>query len=470
MDNRQQEIPVRSFKTDLREALTGTEQDFTEGSIGRAILLLSIPMVLEMLMESVFAVVDIFFVAKLGPDSVASVGLTESILTLIFAIAVGLSTATTAMVARRIGEKKPEGAGVVAVQSIFLGVIISLPIGIAGILLAPTFLDLMGASPGTVETGSGYCAVMFGGNVVIMLLFLLNAVFRGAGDAAIAMRVLWLANGINLILDPCLIFGLGPFPQLGVTGAAVATTTGRGIAVIYQLYVLLRGRGRIRISPKQLGIDIDIILRMVRISLGGIFQYIIATSAWIVLVRIIAMFGSTALAGYTVALRILIFAILPAWGMSNATATLVGQNLGARQPDRAEQSVWRTGFFSMLFLGLVAVIFIFFAEPLIRFFTSESNVIPVGVNCLRYLSYGNVFYAYGMVMAQAFNGAGDTYTPTWINFFCYWLLQIPLSYGLAVPAGLGPDGVFIAILFSETMVAIVGIILFRRGRWKERKV
>ena len=455
---------------DLKEAVAGTDHNFTEGPLGRAILLLAIPMVLEMLMESVFAVVDIFFVAKLGSDAVASVGITESILTIIFAIAVGLSTATTALVARRIGERNPEGATTVAAQSIVLGIIISVPIGILGIVKAPAILELMGANTETVAIGWGYCAVILGGNLVIMLLFLLNAVFRGAGDASIAMRVLWLANGINIILDPCLIFGLGPFPELGVTGAAIATTIGRGIAVIYQLSVLARGNGRVRLTLKQFGVDFGMIKKLIRLALGGISQYVIATSSWIALVRIIAIFGSPALAGYTVAIRVLIFAILPAWGMSNATATLVGQNLGAEKPDRAERAVWRTGAYSMLFLGLLAVFFILYAEPLIRFFTNDPTVVPIAVNCLRYLSYGNVCYAYGMVMAQAFNGAGDTYTPTWINFFCYWLLQIPLAYGLAVPLGMGPNGVFIAILVSESMVAIVGIIVFRRGKWKLKKV
>ncbi len=460
----------RSLLRDLKEAITGTEQDFTEGPLGRAILLLSVPMVLEMVMESIFAVVDIFFVARLGPDPVAAVGITESILTLVFAVAAGLSAATTALVARRMGEKKPAEAAVAAVQSIILGILVSIPLAWLGITFAPRMLSLMGASGGTIEDGSGYFAVMLGGNAVIVLLFLLNAVFRGAGDAAIAMRVLWIANALNIVLDPLLIFGVGPFPELGVTGAAVATTTGRGIAVFYQMFVLFRGNGRIRVTRETLVFRADVILRLIRISLGGIFQYLIATSAWIFLVRILAVFGSAALAGYTVAIRILIFAMLPAWGMSNATATLVGQNLGALKPDRAERAAWRTGLYSMLFLGSVAVLFIVFAEQLIRFFTTDESVVPIGVTCLTYLSYGNVCYAYGMVMSQAFNGAGDTYTPTWINFFCYWMVQIPLSYILAVPLAMGPRGVFVAILASESLVAVVGIILFRRGKWKVRKV
>lgn len=459
-----------SLLASLKEAIAGTGQDFTEGSIGRAILLLSVPMVLEMSMESLFAVIDIFFVARLGADAVAAVGLTEAVLTLIFAVAAGLSTATTAMVARRIGEKRPVEAAAVAAQSIFLGLAIALPVGWLGIAFAPRLLALMGATSQTIEEGSGYFAVMFGGNLVIMLLFLLNAVLRGAGDAAIAMRVLLVANGLNLILDPLLIFGIGPFPELGVTGAAAATTTGRGIGVLYQLYILFAGTRRIRLTRDSFVFRPGIVLRLARISLGGIFQYLIATSSWIGLVRIISVFGSEALAGYTVALRILIFALLPAWGMSNATATLVGQNLGAGKPERAEGAVHQTGAYCMLFLALVAVILIAWAERFFRFFVADEAVIPLGVECLRYLSYGNVFYGLGMVMSQTFNGAGDTYTPTWINFFCYWLFQIPLSYVMALPLGMGPSGVFIAIPVSESAVAIVGFILFRRGRWKARTV
>jgi putative MATE family efflux protein len=470
METSRPEGSRRNYLADLREAIAGTEQDFTEGSLGRAILLLSVPMVLEMAMESVFAVVDIFFVSRLGSDSVAAVGLTESILTLVFAVSGGLSAATTAMVARRIGEKKPERAALAAAQSTLISVAVSLPVSLIGILAAPLLLETMGASPETVSAGAGYCAVMIGGNLVIVLLFILNAVFRGAGDASIAMRVLWFANGVNLVLDPCLIFGLGPFPELGVTGAAVATTTGRGLAVAYQIFLLFRGNGRIRVRPEHFLPDPGILKRLIRLSLGGVFQYTIATSSWIILFRIVAEFGSTALAGYTVALRILIFAMLPAWGMGNAAATLVGQNLGAQKPDRAERAVWRSGFYSMLFLGMVALLFIFFAEPLVKFFIRDPSVVPVGVDCLRYLSCGNLCYAYGMVIAQAFNGAGDTYTPTWINLFCYWLFQIPLSYLLAIPFGMGPQGVFTAILISESAVAITGIVIFRRGRWKERMV
>ena len=458
------------FWRDLREGIFGTQQDFTEGSIGRAITLLAIPMVLEMAMESVFGIVDVFWVGRLGADAVATVGITESLLTLVFAVAMGLSMATTAMVARRIGEKDSAGAALAAVQAIAAGVALSLPLGLLGFWLAPTLLRLMGASPTIVATGSGYGAVMLGGNITILLLFLLNAIFRGAGDAVIAMRSLWFANLVNIILDPCFIFGYGPFPELGVTGAAVATTIGRGLGVAYQLFVLWRGQGRVRLSSDALHLDPKVMVRLVRVSLGGIFQFLIATASWLGLVRIIALFGSTALAGYTIALRIIIFAILPSWGMSNAAATLVGQNLGAGKPGRAEKSVWKTGFYNMVFLGGVAVVFIVFAEPLVRIFTSDPAVVPIGVACLRYVSYGYGFYAYGMVMVQAFNGAGDTATPTKINLFCYWLFEIPLGYALAIPARLGVNGVFLAITIAESTIAVVGMLAFRRGRWKERKI
>ncbi len=452
------------------EAVAGTQQDFTEGSIGRAVTLLAIPMIMEMAMESVFGVVDVFFVARLGADAVATVGLTESLLTIIFAIAMGLSMATTAMVARRIGEKDQAGAAVAAVQAIILGVIVSIPTGVAGALFTPDLLRLMGASPEMIRACSSYTSIMLGGNVTILLLFLVNAVFRGAGDAAIAMRSLWLANLVNIVLDPCLIFGLGPFPEMGITGNAVATNIGRGIGVTYQLSILLRGQGRIAVRREHWQMEVKAMLRLVRVSLGGVLQFLVATASWLALVRILAQFGSGALAGYTIALRIIIFAILPSWGMSNAAATLVGQNLGAGKPERAERSVWLTGFYNMLFLAGVTVAFLVYAGPLVRLFTNDPAVEAYGVNCLRFVSYGYVFYAYGMVMVQAFNGAGDTFTPTIINLFCYWLWQIPLAYGLAHPMGLGPSGVFLAITVSESTIAIVGILCFRRGRWKQRKI
>jgi putative MATE family efflux protein len=398
------------------------------------------------------------------------VGITESLLALVFAVAMGLSMAATAVVARRIGEKDPVGASVAAVQAILLGVIVSVPIGLLGIFFNSDLLRLMGAEPEVIAIGSGYSAIILGGNIVIMLLFLINAIFRGAGDAVIAMRVLWFGNVVNLILDPCLIFGLGPFPELGVTGSAIATTIGRGFAVLYQLSVLFRGQHRVKVSLSQVRLDLKVMWQMVSISLGGMFQYLVATASWLGLVWIIGRFGTAAVAGYTVAIRIVIFALLPSWGMSNAAATLVGQNLGAGKPQRAERSVWITGFSNMVFLGLVTIVFIVFAEPMIRIFTDDPAVVPYGVDCLRFISYGYIFYAYGMVMVQAFNGAGDTFTPTIINLGCYWLFQIPLAYTLALPAGFGARGVFLAITIAESTLAVVGMLAFRRGRWKERKV
>jgi putative MATE family efflux protein len=432
----------------LREAVSGSEQDFTQGSIGRAITLLAIPMVLEMSMESLFGIIDVFFVARLGADAIATVGITESMLTIVFGIAMGLCMATTAMVARRTGEKDAAGAAKAAVQAILLGVLVSIPI----------------------ETGTGYGAVIIGTNVIIMLLFLINAIFRGAGDAAIAMRVLWVSNLINIALDPCLIFGLGPFPEMGVTGAAVATAIGRGTGVVYQIWVLFGGRGRVQIPRSEWRVDLKVMAHLFQVSLGGMFQFLIATASWLGLVRIVSAFGSEAVAGYTVALRIIIFAILPSWGMSNAAATLVGQNLGAGKPDRAEKSVWVTGFSNMIFLLGVTIVFVILAEPLISLFTTESEVVPYGVDCLRYISYGYVVYAYGMVMVQAFNGAGDTFTPTIINLCCYWLFQIPLAYFLAMKTDYGARGAFLAIPIAEALIAVVGILVFRQGRWKTRKI
>jgi putative MATE family efflux protein len=459
-----------SLLKDLREAVRGSQQDFTEGSLGRAILLLSVPMVLEMFMESVFAVVDVFYVARIGADAIATVGLTESMLALLYAIAVGLSMSTTAMVARRIGEKDHAGAAVAAVQAIVIGVLLSAPITLIGILFAPKLLTLMGASSSIVETGWGYAAWMLGGNITIMLIFLNNAIFRGAGDAAIAMRALWLANIANIILDPCFIFGLGPFPEMGVTGAAVATNIGRGLGVVYQFSMLFHRHSRVQLTRQNVQLDMKVMLRLLRVSVGGVVQFLISTASWVGLVRIISVFGSAALAGYTVAIRIIIFGILPSWGLANAAATLVGQNLGAQKPERAERSVWLTSLCNMIFLGGIGAVFIFFAEPLIRLFTNDAAVVPIGATCLRIVSYGYLFYAFGMVIVQAFNGAGDTFTPTVINFFCYWLFQIPLAYTLAMKTELGPDGVFWAICIAESIIAIVGMLVFRRGRWKGRKI
>jgi putative MATE family efflux protein len=454
----------------LREALRGSHQDFTAGSLNRAIFLLAVPMVLEMVLESLFAVVDVFWVAHLGADAVATIGLTESMLSLVFAVAMGLSLSTTAMVARRIGEKDPADAAVAAVQAIVLGVAVSLVIGIPCFVFAPRLLRLMGGSSELVALGANYARIALGGSGVVLMLFLNNAIFRGAGDAAIAMRLLWVSNIINLALDPCLIFGLGPFPRLGVTGAALATITGRSIGMLYQFYRLLRGTERIRILRQQIRVNLPVLLRLARVSATGVLQFAIAHTSWIGLVRIVSTFGDAALAGYTIAIRIVIFVLLPSWGLSNAAATLVGQNLGAKQPERAEKSVWRTGIYNMLFLGTVGVLFVIFAEPLMRGFTSDPEVIRLGASCLRIISYGNIGYAYLMVTLQAFNGAGDTVTPTIVYFFGFWLLEIPLAYGLAIPGGLRSNGVFIAIVIAEGAIAITSIILFKRGRWKQQQI
>src|SRR3989442_1008333 len=460
-------IPIWSS---IREALRGSHQDFTTGSLNRAILLLAIPMVLEMVLESLFAVVDVFWVGRLGADAVATVGLTESLLSLVFAVGLGLSLSTTAMVARRIGEKDPNGAAVAGVQAIVIGLAVSLAIGLPCFFYAPRLLQLMGASPQVIAVGSSYARIALGGSGAILMLFLNNAIFRGAGDAAIAMRLLWVSNIINLILDPCLIFGLGPFPKLGVTGAALATFTGRSIGVGYQFYRLLHGTERIRILRNQVKVNFQVLLRLLRVSLTGILQFAIAHTSWIGLVRIVSIFGSAALAGYTIAIRIVIFVILPSWGLSNAAATLVGQNLGAKQPQQAEASVWRTGFYNMMFLGIIGIFFLFFATPVVRLFTSDPAVIPLAATCLRILSYGNIGYAYGMVMLQAFNGAGDTVTPTIVHFFGFWILEIPLAYFLAIPAHMGANGVYISIVVAECAIAGAGILLFRRGRWKRQQI
>jgi putative MATE family efflux protein len=459
-----------SFWASVREAIRGTHQDFTTGNLNRAILLLAIPMVLEMVLESLFAVVDVFWVGRLGADAVATVGITESMLSLVFAVGLGLSLSTTAMVARRIGEKDPEGAAVAAVQAIVLGLVVSLLMGAPCFFFAAWLLREMGATREIVIIGKGYARIALGGGGVLVLLFLNNAIFRGAGDAAIAMRLLWVSNIINLILDPCLIFGLGPFPKLGVTGAAVATFTGRGIGVLYQFYRLAHGTERIRVMARHVRVNFEVLWRLVRVSLTGIMQFAIAHTSWIGLVRIVSMFGAAALAGYTIAIRIIVFAILPSWGLSNAAATLVGQNLGAKQPERAEASVWRTGLYNMIFLGGLGVLFVLFAEPIIHLFTHDPAVVPLGVACLKIISYGNIGYAYGMVMLQAFNGAGDTLTPTIVNLFGFWFLEIPLAYWLALRMGLRSNGVFVAIVVAEAAIAAAGIVLFRRGKWKRQEI
>jgi putative MATE family efflux protein len=456
------------FWAAVREAIAGTHKDYTAGTIGRAIALLAIPMVLEMLMESLFGVVDVFWVAHLGADAVATVGYTETCLTILFALALGLSTGATAMVARRIGEKDPEAASVVAAQAIVAGLLVSAVISVAGCIYAPDLLRVMGASPHVIAIGAGYTRTILSGSATIFLLFLINAVFRGAGDAATAMRALWIANIVNICLNPFLIFGLGPFPHLGVTGSAVGTTIGRGIGVLFQLYVLFSGRGRIRVH--RLTLDFPVMWRLIRLSLGGTFQYLIQTASWVGVVRIVSEFGSAAVAANTLAIKIIVFAILPSWGMSNAAATLVGQNLGAGRPDRAERSVWRTALYNMLFLGAIGLFFIVFAERVIGVFTSDPAVVPIAVQALRFLSYGYVSYAYGMVVTAAFNGAGDTITPTILNIICFWACQIPVAYVLSFHTSLGVRGTYVAIVVSDSLLALTGVIWFRRGKWKQRVV
>jgi putative MATE family efflux protein len=461
---------MSDFWSAVREAIGGSRQDYTEVPIQRAILLLAIPMILEMAMESLFVVVDIFWVSRLGADAVACVGLTEAMLTLIYTVAMGLSIGATATVARRIGEKDPEHAARSAVQVLLLGVCLALIIGIAGGFLAPQLLALMGATPEVIQRGQGYTRVMLGGNATVMLLFLGNAIFRGAGDAAIAMRVLWLANGLNILLGPCFIFGLGFFPKLGVQGAAIATNLGRGTGVIYLLTRLWRGGKHIRVQRRHLAIEIPTMLQLMKLSGTGMFQMLVGMTSWVALIRILSSFGSAALAGYTIAIRVIIFALLPSWGLSNAAATLVGQNLGAGKPDRAENAVWRAGFYNMIFLGSIGLLFVLFARPLINTFTGEPPVLGYGVACLRTVSMGFLFYAYGMVMSQAFNGAGAVWTPTLINLFTFWILQLPLAYALAHWMDWGPRGLFTAITIAWSTYAVVAATLFKQGRWKLQKV
>ena len=453
----------------LKEALFGTREDFTEGSLNRAIVLLAIPMILEMVMESLFGVVDVFFVARLGSNAIATVGLTESLLTLIFGVAIGLSMATTAFVARRTGEKDPDGAANSAVQSILVAIAISAVVGVVGFWKAGTLLHWMGATA-AIEANARYTRLMLGGSVVIFLLFLINGIFRGAGDAALAMRTLWLANGINLVLDPCLINGWGPFPRLGVFGAAVATTTGRGIGVLFQLWQLGSKKNRLTIRRDQVRLNLPVMGRLLRVASTGMIQFLLATASWMALVRIVAVFGSAAVAGYTIAVRLLVFTILPSWGLSNAAATLVGQNLGAGKPERAETSVYRTGFYNMLYLGLVSIVFIVVPGRLVSVFTGEPLVVKTAIACLTIFGISFVSYGWGMVLMQAFNGAGDTLTPTLINFFVFWVFQLPLAWLLAIRWQQGPRGAFWAVLVADLLLTLSSLWLFRRGDWKRQKI
>jgi len=460
----------QSLWSAVKESIRGSHRDYTRGPIGRAILLLAVPMVLEMIMESIFAVVDIFWVSHLGTDAAATVGLTESLMTLVYALAIGLSIGAMAMIARRIGEKNPDGAARAAVQAIALALIVSIVIGAIGAPLAPKLLALMGGSPWVIEHGSAFTRVMLACNLSVVMLFMINAIFRGAGDAAIAMRTLWLANWINILLGPCLIFGLGPFPKLGIVGAAIATSIGRGTGAIFALIKLFRSGGRFEIKREHLRIEPSVIGRLIRLSATGTFQVFIGMASWIGLVRIISSFGSNAVAGYTFGIRVILFALLPSWGMANAAATMVGQALGAKNPERAERAVWKAGFYNMIFLGVVGLLFIFFAPQIIWFYTDDPNVAHYGVDCLRIVAYGFLFYAYGMVLGQSFNGAGDTWTPTIINLFVFWLWEIPLAYVLSVKIGMGPRGVFVAMMVAFSTLAVVSAAVFRLGRWKKKAV
>jgi putative MATE family efflux protein len=454
----------------LKEAVRGSSQDFTEVPVGRAVVLLAVPMVLEMLMESVFVVADVFFVGRLGPDAVATVGITESWMTVMYALAAGLSIGATATVARRIGEKDGDGAARAAVQSIVLALIAAVGLGSIGAAFGPQLLAIMGASDDVLRTGATFSRVMLGGCGTVLMLFLMNSVFRGAGDAAIAMRVLWFANAINITLGPCLIFGLGPFPEMGVTGAALGTTIGRGCGVLYQLYHLMRKGGRIEIHARHVGLDPAVMRGILRISGTATFQSFVATASWMGLVRILTTFGSAAVAGNTIGIRIILFALLPSFGVSNAAATLVGQNLGAGKPDRAEAAAWKAGLYNTMCLGTVGAIFLVFAPFLTSFFTDDPEVARYSVGCLRIVSAGFLFYGYAMVLTAAFNGAGDTRTPTLIHLFCLWMWEIPLAWLLARPLGFGPTGVFVAVAVAFSTMAVVSGWLFSKGGWKTRRV
>ena len=460
----------QSLWAELRDALRGTNADYTRIPLRRAVFLLAVPMVLELVLESTFAVVDIFFVSKLGPSAVATVGLTEAYLFLLYSLAMGLAMAVTAVIARRIGEGKKEEAAVTAVQAIIVALLASLLPAIIGIVYAQDLLRLMGADAWAIEHGYKYTQWMLGGNAVIMLLFVINAIFRGAGDAAIAMRVLWLSNGLNIVLCPLLIFGIGPFPQLGIEGAAIATCIGRGTGVLYQLWILFRGGQHIRVLAAQIAWQGAILWNIVRTSLGGVGQMLVAMTSWIFLMRILASIGSEAVAGATIAIRVMMFTMMPAWGMSNAAATLVGQNLGAQQPERAEASVWQIGRYNMAYLVAIALLFFFLPKEMVGFFSDDPRVVAIGAEWLRILSYSLFVYGWWMVSVQAFNGAGDTATPTWINVVFFWLIQIPLAWLLALHLGWQETGVFWAVFVSETSVGLFTLWLFSRGRWKTAQV
>jgi putative MATE family efflux protein len=458
-----------SFWDSIREGLRGSHRDFTAGDIRRAILVLAVPMVLEMVMESVFAVCDVFFVSKLGADAVATVGLTESWLVLLYALAMGLAIAASATVARRTGERDSEGAAIAATQALVLALGIALVLGAAGVILAPAMLRVMGASPGVVRVGSGYARVMLGGNVTIFMLYLINAIFRGAGDAAIAMRVLWFANAINIVLGPLLIFGIGPFPELGVTGAAIATNIGRGTGALFAFSRLLTPGSRIDIHARHLRIDRGLIARMATMAWSAAVQLLIGMGSWIAIVRVLSTFGSDVIAGYTIGIRVVLFALLPAAGLANAAATMVGQALGAGNPARAEASVKIAGWYNCVVLSVVGALLALFAPAIARLFTPDPAIIPVATSSLRWIALGFPFYGWGMATSQALNGAGDTKTPTWLNLVVFWCWEIPLAFA-AKELGFGPTGIFVAITIAFSTYAVAGWWVFGRGTWKTRRV
>ena len=461
---------IKKFFNYFWIAVTGKEQEFTSGSIRRAIFMLSVPMILEMLMESIFAIVDIAYVSQVSVNAVATIGLTESVIPLVYAIAIGLSMAATAVVARRVGEKDLQGARDAAVQAITLGILVALIVGAIGFLYNKEILALMGAEPDLIEEGHGYTKWLIGGNITILLLFLINAIFRGAGDASIAMWALVLSNGLNIILDPIFIFGWGPIPEYGVMGAAIATNIGRGTAVLFQLGILFFGWSKIRLLLSDVALNLSVMFNLVKVSIGGIAQFLIGTSSWVFLMRIMSEFGSEVLAGYTIAIRVIMFTLMPSWGMSNAAATLVGQNLGAQQPERAQKSVWITGKYNAYFMAAVSLVYLIFATQIVAAFNSTPSVVESGALCLRIIAAGYIFYAYGMVVSNAFNGSGDTQTPTKINLIAFWLYQLPLAYLLAIVLGWGAKGVFIAITTAEVLLAVIAIVWFKKGNWKSVQV
>ena len=460
-----QDFEKMSWWALVKASLTSDDRDYTRIPLKQAVILLAIPMMLETSVEALFAITDIFFVAKLGAEAIATVGITEAIITLLYAIGIGLSMSITALVARRIGEGDALRAVTLAGQSILIGVVLSILIGIAGVVYARDVLAFIGASETILTQFSGYTAIMLGGSATILFLFIFNGIFRGAGEPVVAMRAIWIASAINIVLDPCLIFGLGPFPQLGIEGAAIATTFGRGVGMCYAGFILFNGTARIQLNIRCLKPVISEMLLLLRVSAGGIAQFFIATSSWIFLMKIMAVFGSTALAGYTIAIRLIDFIILPVWGLSNSVSTLVGQNLGANNIQRARQAVFYVAKYNVMLMLAIAVLFIALAEPLVGLFSKQQEVVSIGAMCLRVLSYGFGLYAIGLVMIQAFNGAGDTLTPTWINGLCFWVFQIPFAYWFSMQVINGPAGVFWAILIAESLMALIGLYVFRKGKW-----